>query len=127
MLGRNELYARYLTGHAQGKARRPRPTPEAEASMQDWALELGYLDGLGDRSVRSQDELAVWCLCCLAYQHGVAGSVCDPVCEQCGLQGDAPRAASALDLGAHLGARDALSGRVRTPVDLAELMRSLGS
>ena len=119
-----ELYASYMTGFASGKGHQPRTPPALDAPLDDWARELGHLDGLASAPIRAAADLVRWCLCYRTYQRCLAGldgaALHDT--DECG-----PDAAATVELGCHLGTSDARTGQRRSPVALAQLLRSLGN
>ncbi len=119
-----ELFASYMTGYAGGKEHRPRTPPALDAPLDDWARELGHADGLVSAPIRAASDLVRWCLCYRTYERCLAGldgkALRDT--DECGAE-----AAATVELGCHLGASDARTGNRRSPVALAQLLRSLGN
>ena len=119
-----ELYASYMAGYAFGKEGRPRTPPALDAPLEDWARELGHVDGLAAVPLRAATDLVRWCLRCRTYERCLAGldgaALRDT--DECGAQ-----ATATVELGCQLGARDARTGQHRSPVALADMLRSLGS
>lgn len=124
MMRLDPLYARYLDGHALGREGRSRPVPGADATLEEWALELGYVDGLAAVPLRAEADFALWCLCCRAYLRGATGAD-DEAPDDVGEAVDGGTAASTTELCDLLGSRDARSGQRRSPLALAALLRSL--
>ncbi len=119
-----ELYASYMAGYAAGKQRLPRMPPALDAPLDDWARELGHLDGLASGTIRAASDLVRWCLCYRTYERCVAGldgaALRDT--DECGAE-----AAATVELGCHLGQSDARTGQRRSPATIADLLRSLGN
>jgi hypothetical protein len=99
-------------------------TPALDAPLDDWARELGHVDGAASASMRVAGDLARWCLCYRTYQRclsGLDGAALRDT-DECGAEADAT-----VELGCRLGTTDARTGQRRTPVALAQLLRSLGN
>lgn len=114
----DELYARYLAGHALGTERRPRRTPPGNATLGDWALELGYVDGLAAAPIREEVDFARWCLCYRAYGRRSAAGAEDEARE------DVVQDLPVVELCELLGSADARSGQWRSPLALIEVLRT---
>lgn len=120
----DELYSSYMAGFAAGKGHQPRKPPALDAPLDDWARELGHVDGLASASIRAASDLVRWCLCYRTYQRcleGLDGAALRDT-EECGAE-----AAATVELGCQLGTSDARTGHRRSPAALADLLRSLGS